>query len=126
MSLTKFYFRMVKKELFPIDLQELAQFTRAISHPARLAILQYLAETKSCISGDISDKLPLSRTTVSQHLSELKKLGLIHGEIAGLKVNYCLCCSSIDTYLNMFDTFFKPIKEVNLECEVSSNSKNKI
>jgi len=116
---------MIKKELFETDLQEIAQFAKVISHPARLAILKYLAETKTCISGDISDKLPLSRTTVSQHLNELKKLGLIHGEIDGLKVNYCLCCSSIDKYLSMLEIFFKPIKEVNVDCGVSCKSETK-
>lgn len=108
---------MIKKEIFDTELQELACFAKAISHPARLAILKYLAETKSCISGDISDSLPLSRTTVSQHLTELKKLGLIHGEIDGLKVNYCLCSTSIGDYLNKFDTFFEPIKNVEVNCE---------
>ena len=108
--------RMIKKEIFDTELQELASFAKAISHPARLAILKYLSETKTCISGDISDYLPLSRTTVSQHLTELKKLGLIHGEIDGLKVNYCLCSSSIDDYLNKFDTFFEPIKSVEVTC----------
>jgi DNA-binding transcriptional ArsR family regulator len=58
---------MIKTEVFSIDLQELAKFAKAISHPARLAILKYLAEIKTCISGDISDYLPLSRSTVSQH-----------------------------------------------------------
>lgn len=119
---------MDKRAIFDDELQELAQFAKAISHPARLAILKYLAETKTCISGDISDKLPLSRTTVSQHLTELKNLGLIHGEIDGLKVNYCLCSSSIDKYLEMFDTFFKPIKSVNVKCiaepQITSNQIN--
>jgi DNA-binding transcriptional ArsR family regulator len=108
---------MIKREIFNQELQELASFAKAISHPARLAILKYLAEAKTCISGDISDNLPLSRTTVSQHLSELKKLGLIHGEIDGLKVNYCLCSSSINDYLNKFNNFFEPIKNVELTCE---------
>jgi DNA-binding transcriptional ArsR family regulator len=108
---------MNKSEKFDVSLQELAQFAKAISHPARLAILKYLAETKTCISGDISEYLPLSRTTVSQHLTELKKLGLIHGEIDGLKVNYCLCSSSITNYLNMFDTFFDTIKNSENECK---------
>ena len=98
---------MIKKEAFDKELQDLAQFARAISHPARLAILKYLAETKTCISGDISDQLPLSRTTVSQHLQELKKLGLIHGEIDGSKVNYCLCNADILKYKIMFEAFFK-------------------
>jgi len=113
---------MIKTEVFSTELQELARFAKAISHPARLAILKYLAETKTCISGDISDYLPLSRSTVSQHLNELKELGLIHGEIDGLKVNYCLCSPSINKYLQMFESFFEPIKSVNVNCSVNSHS----
>src|SRR5664279_2715622 len=100
---------MIKSEVFEKELQELATFAKVISHPARLAILKYLAETKSCISGDISDKLPLSRTTVSQHLKELRDMGLIHGEIDGLKINYCLCGSTIESFKLTFDDFFKNI-----------------
>jgi predicted transcriptional regulator len=98
-------------------LQELARFARVISHPARLAILQYLAEAKSCISGDISGYLPLSRTTVSQHLKELRDMGLINGEIDGLKINYCLCHSNIEKYSLFFNSFFKPIRENAIHCE---------
>jgi DNA-binding transcriptional ArsR family regulator len=108
---------MIKKELFDDDLQQLATFAKAISHPARLAILKYLAETKTCISGDISDHLPLSRTTVSQHLKELKDLGLIHGTIDGLKVNYCLCSTQIHSSLSKFDLFFEPIRNSEIHCE---------
>jgi ArsR family transcriptional regulator, arsenate/arsenite/antimonite-responsive transcriptional repressor len=108
---------MIKTEVFSTELQELAKFAKAISHPARLAILKYLAETKTCISGDISDYLPLSRSTVSQHLKELKELGLIHGEIDGLKVNYCLCNSNILTYKAMFEEFFKEIGKDDLDCK---------
>ncbi len=100
---------MIKTESFTTELQLLAKFSKVLSHPARLAILQYLAETKTCISGDISDQLPLSRSTVSQHLNELKELGLIHGEIDGLRVNYCLCNSKIQDYIRMFDVFFKQL-----------------
>ncbi len=109
---------MNKSEKFDDSLQELARFSKVISHPARLAILQYLAETKTCISGDISDKLPLSRTTVSQHLKELRELGLIHGEIDGLKINYCLCATQIRKFYSMFNHFFDPIKDVCVNCEV--------
>jgi len=108
---------MIKRENFSTELQELARFAKAISHPARLAILKYLAETKTCISGDISDQLPLSRTTVSQHLKELKNLGLIHGEIDGLRVNYCLCSSQIGYFLEKFDEFFVPIKNTEISCK---------
>lgn len=113
---------MNKSEKFDANLQELALLAKAISHPARLAILQYLAETKTCISGDISDFLPLSRTTVSQHLKELKELGLIHGEIDGLKVNYCLCKSSLDNFRTMFAVFFEKFERIETECNVNHKS----
>ncbi len=79
-----------KLQLFPEDMQEAAILFKALSHPARLAILHYLAETKVCMTGDITREVPLSRTTVNQHLTELKNVGLIQGTISGAKVNYCL------------------------------------
>jgi len=79
-----------KTDLFDLKLSTAAVLFKALAHPARLAILQYLAETKVCITGDISDELPLSRTTVTQHLKELKNAGLIQGHVDGVKVNYCL------------------------------------
>jgi DNA-binding transcriptional ArsR family regulator len=107
---------MIKAEVFDEELQELAMLAKAISHPARLAILKYLAETKSCISGDISDQLPLSRTTVSQHLKELREIGLIHGEVDGLKINYCLCGDIIQQFKNRFDQFFD---KMDVSCELT-------
>lgn len=98
---------MIKKENFDPELQELARFARVISHPARLAILKYLAETCTCISGDISDNIPLSRSTVSQHLKELRDIGLIQGEIEGLKINYCLCDSAIKKFRDSIGDFLK-------------------
>lgn len=79
-----------KTELFDPKLNSTAVLFKALAHPARLAILKYLAETRVCITGDISDELPLSRTTVNQHLKELKNAGLIQGHVDGVKVNYCL------------------------------------
>jgi len=114
---------MRKSEVFDKELQELATFAKVISHPARLAILKYLAETKTCISGDISDKLPLSRTTVSQHLKELRDMGLIHGEIDGQKINYCLCGSKIARNLQMMDKFFKTIKSLDNSCSIDIQCK---
>ena len=107
---------MIKKENFNPELQELARFAKVISHPARLAILMYLAETKNCISGDISDKLPLSRSTVSQHLKELRDMGLIQGDIDGLKINYCLCHTIISKYINMFGDFFSKVESPKGDC----------
>jgi len=108
---------MIKKEKFDPRLQELARFARVISHPARLAILKYLADTQTCISGDISGSIPLSRSTVSQHLKELRDNGLIHGDIDGLKINYCLCANEIERYLKAFNDFFNTIKDVEITCE---------
>jgi len=108
---------MIKNEVFNEDLQTLALFAKVISHPARLSILEFLSEQKSCISGDISNYLPLSRTTVSQHLKVLKELGIIHGEIEGLKINYCLCNEEISRYINLLKRFFDKIESVNIDCE---------
>ena len=80
----------LKIQQFDDELQAIAQMAKVLSHPARLAILRYLASRQSCMSGDIAEVLPLSRTTVSQHLQELKKMGLVRGSIDGTKVNYCI------------------------------------
>ena len=108
----------IKKQGFSNELQDLSRFAKVLSHPARLAILEYLAETKTCISGDISDYIPLSRTTVYQHLKELKALGLIHGEIDGQKRNYCLCQSTITKYKAMFNEFAQRIESAGVECNI--------
>ncbi len=79
-----------KTEDFTKTQNEVANIAKALGHPARIAILQYLAEKKSCVCGDIVDELPLSQSTVSQHLKELKKVGLIKGEIEGPSVCYCI------------------------------------
>ena len=95
-----------KNEEFDEKLQQMAKIAKVLSHPARLAILKYLAEQKECISGDISNEIPLSRTTVSQHLQELKKAGLIKGTIDGLNVNYCICNSNLRNVSSLFKDFF--------------------
>lgn len=79
-----------KKEKFNKDQNQLADLAKAFAHPARIAILEFLAKQNTCICGDIVEKLPLSQATVSQHLAELKRIGLIKGEIAGPKVCYCI------------------------------------
>ncbi len=79
-----------KTELFDKELTEQASFFKALAHPARLRILQYLSESDTCITGDISDDIPLGRTTVNQHIKELKQAGLIHGHIEGVRTKYCL------------------------------------
>jgi DNA-binding transcriptional ArsR family regulator len=107
---------MNKADKFDESLQSLSKYSKVISHPARLAILKYLAETKVCISGDISDYIPLSRTTVSQHLSELRKAGLIQGEIDGLRINYCLDITEIRRFNKLFKKFFSFLKNTDVKC----------
>jgi ArsR family transcriptional regulator, arsenate/arsenite/antimonite-responsive transcriptional repressor len=108
---------MAKVELFEKNLQDTALIFKALGHPARLAILQYLAETRTCISGDISNELPLSRTTVNQHLKELKELGVIKGEISGAKVNYCLDTEKINQMKEAINKFLGGIDvSFYLEC----------
>ena len=100
---------MKKLELFETEQQEIAAMAKALSHPARVAILQFLAATPTCISGDISDFLPLSRTTVSQHLKELKSIGLIKGDVEGLKIKYCLNEEGINKLKSLFGDFLREI-----------------
>lgn len=104
---------MIKTDQFDTELQELAYIAKVFSHPARLMILKYLAEKKACISGDITDEIPLSRTTVSQHLKELKNSGLIQGTVDGLTVNYCLDTDEVNKVKGSIDKFFKEIDYYN-------------
>jgi ArsR family transcriptional regulator, arsenate/arsenite/antimonite-responsive transcriptional repressor len=105
-----------KKEHFDNEANEIALIAKALSHPARIAILKYLAKEKKCISGDITGEIPLSRTTVSQHLQELKKAGIIHGEIDGNKINYCLCGDTIEKITSIFERFLNEIN-FNIPCK---------
>lgn len=107
--------RMKKLELFNEEQQLVANLAKALSHPARVAILQYLASCDTCISGDISDHLPLSRTTVSQHLKELKEIGLIKGEVEGLKIKYCLNKEGIEMLDSNFNNLISNLKSNNIE-----------
>lgn len=81
---------LTKTEEYTKAQREMAILAKALGHPARIAILQFLIKTKSCICGDIVDELPLSQSTVSQHLKELKNAGLIKGNIDGPSVCYCI------------------------------------
>lgn len=108
----------VKSTAFRADLQEIAQIAKVLAHPARLAILKYLSEIKTCISGDIANELPLSRTTVSQHLNELKRMGFIKGEISGTRVNYCINQKVLQAGWQKLDNFYKNIQiDPELSCD---------
>lgn len=98
-----------KSYQFSTQENKLAKYAKALGHPARIAILKLLAQKATCICGDIVDELPLSQSTVSQHLKELKEAGLIKGEVDGVKVCYCIDeqeWKAAQAWLNqLFDSF---------------------
>jgi DNA-binding transcriptional ArsR family regulator len=79
-----------KSDEFSVKDNRLAKYAKALAHPARVAILKLLIQKQACICGAIVDELPLSQSTISQHLKELKESGLIKGDIEGVKVCYCV------------------------------------
>lgn len=81
---------LAKTSSFEPHQTDLARIAKALSHPARVAIIEYLLRTDACMCGDIVEVLPLSQSTVSQHLKELKSSGLIKGTVDGPKVCYCI------------------------------------
>jgi ArsR family transcriptional regulator, arsenate/arsenite/antimonite-responsive transcriptional repressor len=91
-----------KTEHFTDKQNEVALLTKALGHPARIAILEYLMSVDTCICGDIVNELPLAQPTVSQHLKELKNAGLIKGSIEGNAICYCIDEKSIEKLINYF------------------------
>lgn len=79
-----------KTEIFSTTQNEMATLAKALGHPARIAILEYLTQMKTCVCGDIVEEIGLAQATVSQHLKELKNVGLIKGTIAGPSTCYCI------------------------------------
>ncbi len=101
-----------KAEKFSVQDNRVSKYAKALSHPARVAILRLLIQKQACICGDIVEELPLSQSTVSQHLKELKEAGLIKGDIEGARVCYCINedeWKGAQAYLAEFFGAFKPI-----------------
>ncbi len=89
------------------EVMELARFAKAMGHPARIAILKHLLSLDTCFFSSINDELPIAKATVSQHLSELKDAGLIHGSIEPPRVNYCINKENLVKAKKLFGKFFK-------------------
>ena len=105
-----------KKEEFTVKEQELAAFAKAMSHPARIAILKELAKRDSCICGEIVEVLPLAQSTVSQHLKELLQAGLISGSVDGVKSCYCINWKAFAQIQTLFSVFFNNAVADNQKC----------
>lgn len=99
-----------KKSEFTEEQNKLAEIAKALGHPARIAIMDYLIKNPGCICGDIVLELPLSQATVSQHLKELKNAGLIIGDIQPPKVCYCVNSKYFDKIKVLLDSFFAKFK----------------
>ena len=98
-----------KTDLFTKRQNELAVMAKAIAHPARIAILQYLLKTNACVCGSLVEELGLAQATISQHLKELKNAGLIQGNVDGTSVCYCIDARVWNEYRVVFADMFKEI-----------------
>ena len=105
-----------KKEEFSQKEQDLADFAKALAHPARIAILKVLAQHNECICGEIVEVLPLAQSTVSQHLKELKSAGLIDGTVDGPRSCYCINWKAFEKFTNEFNHLFNTLKTRNEKC----------
>ncbi|OXA81678.1 transcriptional regulator, ArsR family [Flavobacterium aquidurense] len=105
-----------KSDHFTDQQNELAILTKALGHPARIAIIEYLLKVNTCICGDIVNELPLSQPTVSQHLKELKNAGLIKGNIDGNAICYCINETGFEKIKGFFQIITLHIEKNKKEC----------
>ena len=97
---------MEEKKDYTKQQEQLARFAKALGHPARIAIMHFLAKRDTCYFGAIHEELPIAKATVSQHLKELKDAGLIQGEVETPKVKYCINRDNWMLASRLFDEFF--------------------
>jgi predicted transcriptional regulator len=105
-----------KTEHFTDKQNSIATMAKALGHPARIAIVEYLIKVNECICGDIVNELPLAQPTVSQHLKELKNAGLIKGSIEGNCICYCIDEKAIEKLQNYFAAISKKLEKKNTCC----------
>lgn len=99
-----------KSESFSDSQNELATLFKALSHPARIAIIEYLLQVDKCICGDIVNQLPLAQPTISQHLKELKNANIIKGTIEGTAICYCINENTLKKFENYFSSISSKLK----------------
>ncbi|WP_417859138.1 ArsR/SmtB family transcription factor [Xanthomarina gelatinilytica] len=98
---------LTKSEIFTEEQNKLALVAKAFGHPARIAILQHLFKLNSCVCGDLVNEIGLAQPTISQHLKELKNLGIIKGDISGTSVCYCINQEEWQNIKHMFSQFLE-------------------
>ncbi len=107
---------LIKTEMFSKEQNDLATLAKAFAHPARIAILQYLFKTKDCICGDLVSEIGLAQPTISQHLKELKNLGLIKGNISGTSICYCINTEQWTAMKNSLNPFLNQDIQQEIDC----------
>jgi len=107
---------VTKTEAFSVSQNSTAAYMKALAHPARIAIIEFLLDEDRCICSDLVDVLPLAQATVSQHLSELKKAGLIKGSISGTSVCYCLDQTAWKKCISVIEALAERVKKVTRCC----------
>lgn len=107
---------ITKVQNYTAEQNELAQLGKAFSHPARIAIIQHLLKTKHCINGDLVEELGLAQPTVSQHLKELKTIGLIQGTVEGTSMNYCINPEVWQLMHSRFEAIFSAFEDTERNC----------
>jgi DNA-binding transcriptional ArsR family regulator len=105
-----------KTEYFTDKQNSIAILIKALAHPARIAIIEYLVKVDACICGDIVNKLPLAQPTISQHLKELKNAGLIKGSVEGNSICYCIDEKAIEKLQNYFTGIAAKLEKKNDCC----------
>jgi ArsR family transcriptional regulator len=105
-----------KTDHFADQQNEIANLLKALAHPARIAIVEYLLKVDTCICGDIVNELPLAQPTVSQHLKELKNAGIIKGNVEGTAICYCLDENTLQKIQHYFAVFVSNIAAKKLNC----------
>ncbi|AFD08636.1 ArsR/SmtB family transcription factor [Solitalea canadensis] len=101
---------VTRTEIFTKEQNELATMMKALAHPARIAIIQQLLKTEACICGDLVTEIGLAQATISQHLRELKAVGIIQGTIEGTSVCYCINEEVWNHYAETFKNLFTDLK----------------
>ncbi len=106
---------VTKTDLFSTTQNDIAVAAKAFAHPARVAIIQYLLKTNACINGDLVNELGLAQATISQHLRELKDIGIIQGTIEGSRISYCINPVRWGAIKNQFNEIFDQFKSADPE-----------
>ena len=107
---------ITKTDLFTESQNEISKVAKALAHPARVAIIDYLLKSNACINGDLVEELGLAQATISQHLKELKNIGIIEGTIEGVSVSYCINPIRWNAVKDLFNGLFEQYKGPSCAC----------